>query len=50
MGLVSVVASPRNALDTMITATAETNDCIVVTDDQKDFDGVETFNPLRRGG
>ncbi len=34
----------------MIAAIAETNDCIVVTDNEKDFDGVETFNPLRRGG
>ena len=41
---------PRSALDTMIAAIAETNDCIVVTDNQRDFDGVETFNPLRRGG
>ncbi len=41
---------PRSALDTMIAAIAEANDCIVVTDNQKDFDGVGTFNPLRRGG
>ena len=41
---------PCSALDTMIAAIAEANDCIVVTDNQKDFDGVETFNPLRRGG
>lgn len=41
---------PRSALDTMIAAIAEANDCIVVTDNQKDFDGVETFNPLRHGG
>ena len=40
----------RSALDTMIAAIAEANDCIVVTDNEKDFDGVETFNPLRRAG
>ena len=40
----------RSALDTMIAAIAEANDCIVVTDNEKDFDGVETFNPLRHGG
>ena len=40
----------RNALDTMVAAIAETSDCIVVTDNEKDFDGVETFNPLRRVG
>lgn len=39
----------RSALDTMIAAIAEANDCIVVTDNGKDFDGVETFNPLRHG-
>ena len=38
---------PRSALDTMIAAIAEATHCIVVTDNQKDFDGVETFNPLR---
>ncbi len=37
----------RSALDTMIAAIAEANDCIVVTDNEKDFHGVETFNPLR---
>lgn len=40
----------RSALDTMVAAIAETSDCIVVTDNEKDFDGVETFNPLRRVG
>ncbi len=40
----------RSALDTMIAAIAEANDCIVVTDSEKNFDGVETFNPLRHGG
>ncbi len=40
----------RSALDTMIAAIAEANDCIVVTDNEKDFHGVETFNPLRPSG
>ena len=39
----------RSALDTMIAAIAEANGCIVVTDNKRDFDGVETFNPLRHG-
>ncbi len=41
---------PRNALDTIIAATAEANDCIVVTDNVKDFAGVEIFNPIRGTG
>ena len=36
----------RSALDTIIAAVAEANECIVVTDKEKDFIGVETFNPL----
>jgi toxin FitB len=38
---------PRSALDTIIAAVAEANQCIVVTDNEKDFDGVEVLNPLR---
>lgn len=37
----------RSALDTMIAATAISNDCIVVTDNEKHFEGVDIFNPLR---
>jgi predicted nucleic acid-binding protein len=40
---------PRNALDTIVAAVAEANDCIVVTDNEKDFVGVEVVNPLRGG-
>ena len=38
---------PRSALDTIIAATAEANDCVVVTDNEKDFADVEIINPLR---
>jgi predicted nucleic acid-binding protein len=38
---------PRSALDTIIAAVAEANECVVVTDNEKDFPGVEIFNPLR---
>jgi predicted nucleic acid-binding protein len=38
---------PRSGLDTIIAAVAEANDCIVVTDNEKDFAGVEVLNPLR---
>ncbi len=40
---------PRSALDTIIAAVAEANGCVVVTDNVKDFRGVETLNPLRQG-
>lgn len=38
---------PRSALDMIIAAVAEANDCIVVTDNEKDFSGIEIINPLR---
>lgn len=40
---------PRSALDTIIAAVAEANGCVVVTDNEKDFAGVEVINPLRAG-
>jgi predicted nucleic acid-binding protein len=40
---------PRSALDTIIAAVAEANGCIVVTDNEKDFAGIEVINPLRGG-
>ena len=40
---------PRNALDMMVAAVAEANNCTVVTDNEKDFPGIETINPLRDG-
>ena len=38
---------PRNGLDAIIAAVAEVNDCVVVTANEKDFEGVEIVNPLR---
>jgi toxin FitB len=38
---------PRSALDTIIAAVAEANDCVVVTDNEKDFDDIEILNPSR---
>lgn len=38
---------PRSALDMIIAAVAEANGCVVVTDNEKDFVGIETVNPLR---
>ena len=31
----------------MIAAVAQANNCIVVTGNAKDFDGIEVFNPFR---
>lgn len=39
---------PRNPLDMIIAAIAETNDCVVVTDNEKDFAGLKMVNPLRQ--
>jgi predicted nucleic acid-binding protein len=38
---------PRSALDMIIAAVAEASDCVVVTDNEQDFAGIETLNPLR---
>jgi predicted nucleic acid-binding protein len=38
---------PRSALDTIIAAVAEAHGCTVVTDNERDFEGVAVFNPLR---
>ncbi|MDY6960334.1 type II toxin-antitoxin system VapC family toxin [Pseudorhizobium marinum] len=40
---------PRSGLDMIIAATAQANGCIVVTDNEKDFYGIEIINPLRIG-
>ena len=41
---------PRSALDMIVAAVAEANDCLVVTGDEKDFAGIEIFNPMRSQG
>jgi predicted nucleic acid-binding protein len=38
---------PRSALDTIVAAVAEANACMVVTANEKDFEGIEILNPLR---
>ena len=38
---------PRGALDMILAAVAEANDCIVVTDNEKDFAGLKYINPIR---
>lgn len=38
---------PRSALDTIIAAVAEAHGCTVVTDNEKDFAGIEVLNPVQ---
>jgi hypothetical protein len=40
---------PRSALDMIVAAVAEANECIVVTDNERDFTGLRFINPLRPG-
>lgn len=39
---------PRSALDMIIAAVAEANDCVVVSDNEKDFAGIAVVNPMRK--
>ena len=38
---------PRSGLDMIIAAVAEANDCVLVTDNEKDFAGLKVINPIR---
>jgi toxin FitB len=42
-----VEGRPRSALDMIVAAVAEANGCVVVTDNERDFDGLKFVNPLR---
>jgi len=39
---------PRSPLDMIIAAVAEANDCVVVTENERDFAGLKIVNPLGR--
>jgi len=41
------IGRPRSALDMILAAIAEANECIVVTDNEKDFSGLSYINPMR---
>jgi hypothetical protein len=41
---------PRNPLDMIVAAVAEANDCVVVTDNERDFAGLKIVNPMRAAG
>lgn len=47
MAEATAMGRPRSALDMIIAAVAEANDCVVATDNEKDFAGVKMVNPLR---
>ncbi len=38
---------PRSDLDMIVAAVAEANECVIVTDNEKHFSGLEVLNPLR---
>lgn len=38
---------PRPALDMVVAATARVNGCVLVTDNERHFEGFEVLNPLR---
>jgi predicted nucleic acid-binding protein len=46
----SAVGRPRSALDMVIAATALSNECTIVTDNEKDFTGLNILNPMRLSG
>ena len=41
---------PRSALDMLLAAVAEANDCVVVTANERDFAGLNFINPMRSAG
>lgn len=43
----STAGRPRSALDMVIAAIAQSNHCILVTDNERHFPGVDLLNPLR---
>jgi predicted nucleic acid-binding protein len=38
---------PRSELDMIVAAVAVANDCVIVTDNEKHFSGLEVLNPMR---
>ena len=41
------IGRPRSSSDMVIAAVAEANDCVVVTGNERDFDGLGFLNPMR---
>lgn len=42
-----VTGRPRSGLDMIIASVASANECVVVTDNEKDFSGLDIVNPMR---
>lgn len=42
-----IAGQPRSGLDMIVAAVADANNCVVVTDNEKDFAGLRFINPLR---
>jgi predicted nucleic acid-binding protein len=42
-----IAGRPRSGLDMVIAAVAGANECVVVTDNERDFSGIQIFNPMR---
>jgi toxin FitB len=47
MAEATALGRPRSAVDMIIAAVADANDCVVVTANEKDFAGINFVNPLR---
>jgi toxin FitB len=43
----SAKGRPRSPLDMIIAAIAEANECVVVTENERDFAGLKILNPMR---
>lgn len=43
----STAGRPRSGLDMVIAAIAQSNNCILVTDNERHFPGIDLLNPLR---
>jgi hypothetical protein len=43
------VGRPRNSADMVIAAAAEAHECVIVTDNERDFTGLNYLNPMRGG-
>jgi toxin FitB len=43
----SAKGRPRSPLDMIIAAIAEVNECVVVTENERDFAGLKILNPMR---
>jgi toxin FitB len=41
---------PRDAIDTMLAAIAQVHGLLLVTDNERDFEGLPFLNPVRNGG